>query len=185
MRPSGERWKREYQSIGSKCRFKRERREQQASHRSANSPDTWRQLNGPGRRAILTFRTRGIPTRNSISACSESRRPWARPSTATSCVSTVESISQADPRCSLQAESACRCWSRPHAGWIVGSHHETGSIQTFQVLLATLQAPPSVQISDIKTVQQIMLGPEEVAGSAQGHAAYVNPHQRRRKWTAK
>jgi len=47
MRPR-EKWKRERQCVGSKSWFQpRERREQQASHRSANSPDSWRQWKRP------------------------------------------------------------------------------------------------------------------------------------------
>jgi len=36
---------------------------------------------------------------------------------------------------------------------------------TVQVLLAKLQAPPLGQIADIKTLQSVVLGLEEVAGS--------------------
>ena len=42
---------------------------------------------------------------------------------------------------------------------------------TVQVLLAKLQAPPLGQIADIKTLQNVVLGLEELAGPNQHHAA--------------
>jgi hypothetical protein len=42
---------------------------------------------------------------------------------------------------------------------------------TFKALLDKLQAPPLNEIADVKTLQSIVLGPEELAGATQPHAA--------------
>ena len=42
---------------------------------------------------------------------------------------------------------------------------------TVQAVLAKLQAPPLGQIADIKTLQHVVLGLEELAGPTQPHAA--------------
>jgi hypothetical protein len=42
---------------------------------------------------------------------------------------------------------------------------------TVQALLAKLQAPPLGQIADIKTLQHIVLGLEELSGPIRRHAA--------------
>jgi hypothetical protein len=42
---------------------------------------------------------------------------------------------------------------------------------TVEALLAKLQAPPLREIADIKTLQNVVLGLEELAGPTQPHAA--------------
>ena len=43
--------------------------------------------------------------------------------------------------------------------------------KTVEALLAKLQAPPLGEISDMKTLQHVVFGLEELAGSDQHHAA--------------
>jgi hypothetical protein len=43
--------------------------------------------------------------------------------------------------------------------------------KTVEALLTKLQAPPLDEVSDIKTLQQVVLSLEALAGSAQHHAA--------------
>lgn len=43
--------------------------------------------------------------------------------------------------------------------------------KTIEALLAKLQAPPLAEISDMKTLQHVVFGLEELAGTDQHHAA--------------
>ena len=49
--------------------------------------------------------------------------------------------------------------------------------KTVEALLTKLQAPPLGEVSDIKTLQQVVLGLEALAGSTQHHASFGGQRQ--------